>query len=127
MAKSCTAFVARNGATFAGRTHVRIAYHHNLSPCPDLPSFPSPGLVMPVFANSKSEMVAAGVIPIDRLTDIRAPVEVVAKRLGRWQLENCYGFKLPPVAPHEPPSTPPTALQLLRCGLGRAWDVGGAA
>jgi large subunit GTPase 1 len=38
---------------------------------------------MPVFANSKADMVAAGVIPIDRLTDIRAPIEVVAKRLGR--------------------------------------------
>jgi large subunit GTPase 1 len=59
-------------------------------------------------------MVVAGVIPIDRLTDIRAPVEVVAQRLGRWQIENYYGFRLPPPQPHEPSSTPPTALQLLR-------------
>jgi large subunit GTPase 1 len=39
--------------------------------------------VLPKFANSKAEMVAAGVIPIDRLTDMRAPVEVVAQRTGR--------------------------------------------
>ncbi len=30
-----------------------------------------PGLVMPKFAKSRAEMVAAGVVPIDRLTDIR--------------------------------------------------------
>ena len=59
-------------------------------------------------------MVVAGVIPIDRLTEIRTPIDLVAQRLGRWQLENCYSFHLPPPQPHEPPSTPPTALQLLR-------------
>jgi large subunit GTPase 1 len=59
-------------------------------------------------------MVVAGVIPIDRLTDIRAPIELVAQRLGRGQLESCYGFRLPPPMPHEPPSTPPSAQQLLR-------------
>ncbi len=69
---------------------------------------------MPVFANSKPDMVVAGVIPIDRLTDIRGPIEVLAKRLGRWQLEHHYGIRLPPPQPHEPLSTPPTALQLLR-------------
>ena len=57
------------------------------------PSLPLPGLVFPVFAKSKSAMVVAGVIPIDRLTDIRTPIELVAQRLGRWQLENCYSFK----------------------------------
>ena len=49
--------------------------------------------MFPVFAKSKSAMVVAGVIPIDRLTDIRTPIELVAQRLGRWQLENCYSFK----------------------------------
>lgn len=39
-----------------------------------------PGLVFPTYANSKAEMVAAGVIPIDRLTDVRAPVQIVADR-----------------------------------------------
>ncbi len=47
------------------------------------------GLVMPKFARSKAEMVAAGVIPIDRLTEIRSPVEVVAERCGRGQVGLC--------------------------------------
>lgn len=41
-------------------------------------------------------MVAAGVIPIDRLTDIRAPVDVVAARCGQPQLESVYGIQLGP-------------------------------
>jgi large subunit GTPase 1 len=42
-------------------------------------------------------MVAAGVIPIDRLTDVRAPVEVVAARCGAPQLAAVYGLRF--VAP----------------------------
>lgn len=56
----------------------------------------SSGLVFPRFATSKAEMVAAGVIPIDRLTDIRAPVDVVAARCGQPQLEAVYGIHLGP-------------------------------
>jgi hypothetical protein len=41
---------------------------------------------MPKFARSKAQMVAAGVIPIDRLTDMRGPVEVLAQRVGRQQV-----------------------------------------
>ena len=37
----------------------------------------------------------AGVIPIDRLTDVRAPVEVVTQRVSREQLERVYAFRLP--------------------------------
>ena len=80
---------------------------------------------MPVFANSKAEMVAAGVIPIDRLTDIRNPVEVVAKRLGRWQFADLYGIKVPPPLPHEPSNTPLSAQQLLRSlAVSRGWTAG---
>ncbi|KAF5842692.1 hypothetical protein DUNSADRAFT_5768 [Dunaliella salina] len=75
-----------------------------------------PGLVLPKFAKSRAEMVAAGVIPIDKLTDIRGPVEVVASRCGRKQVEHVYGLALPQPAPHLPRDTPPTASQL----LGRA-------
>ena len=34
-----------------------------------------PGLVMPSFSVSRAELAAAGVLPIDRLTDVRMPVE----------------------------------------------------
>ncbi|GMH37747.1 hypothetical protein BSKO_05620 [Bryopsis sp. KO-2023] len=54
-----------------------------------------PGLVFPQIAQSKAEMVAAGVIPIDRLVDVLAPVQAVAEKLGHRGLEYFYGVKLP--------------------------------
>uniref|UniRef100_A0A7S3R0I0 G domain-containing protein n=1 Tax=Dunaliella tertiolecta TaxID=3047 RepID=A0A7S3R0I0_DUNTE len=84
-----------------------------------------PGLVLPKFARSRAEMVAAGVVPIDRLTDIRGPVEVVASRCGRKQVEHVYGLALPQPAPHLPRDTPPTASQLLGAfAVLRGWTVG---
>lgn len=82
-----------------------------------------PGLVLPQFARSKAEMVAAGVIPIDRLTDIRAPVAAVGARVSREQLEKAYGFRLPSVGPEEDDKNrPPTAMELLRTlALSRGW------
>ncbi|GFH16750.1 CP-type G domain-containing protein [Haematococcus lacustris] len=44
-----------------------------------------PGLVMPKFARSKADMVVAGVIPIDRLTEMRSPIEIMSQRVGRAQ------------------------------------------
>jgi hypothetical protein len=46
----------------------------------------------------------AGVIPIDRLTDVRAPVEAVARRVGRRQLESVYGVRLPAPGRQEDPN-----------------------
>jgi large subunit GTPase 1 len=81
-----------------------------------------PGLVMPQFAHSKAEMVAAGVIPIDRLTDVRAPVAAVAARVSRSQLERVYGIRLPSPAAGEHPDRPPTAPEVLRAlALSRGW------
>lgn len=41
-----------------------------------------PGLVFPQFARSKSELIGAGVIPIDHLMDIRAPVQAILDLIG---------------------------------------------
>eukprot|EP00891_Asterochloris_glomerata_P002392 jgi/Astpho2/2392/e_gw1.00044.39.1_t len=85
-----------------------------------------PGLVLPRYAASKAEMVAAGVIPIDRLTDVRAPVEVVTQRVSREQLERVYGFRLPkPEAEDDAPGRAPTAAEVLRShALSKGWVVG---
>ncbi|CAG9464457.1 unnamed protein product [Pedinophyceae sp. YPF-701] len=85
-----------------------------------------PGLVFPSFASSKPEMVAAGVIPIDRLTDIRQPVDVVARRVARPYWSLCYGrINIPRPGPLEDPKRPPTAAEVLRglCTL-RGWVNG---
>lgn len=41
-------------------------------------------------------------IPIDRLTDMRAPLAVIAERIGKNQFEQVYGVRLPKPAFHEP-------------------------
>jgi large subunit GTPase 1 len=79
--------------------------------------------VLPRFAGSRAEMVAAGVVPIDRLTEVRLPVDVVAQRAGRRQLESAYGLRLG--APGGS-NAPPKAQQLLAAlAAARGWAAGG--
>ncbi|KAH7445383.1 hypothetical protein KP509_01G006000 [Ceratopteris richardii] len=72
-----------------------------------------PGLVFPSFTSSRSDMVAAGVLPIDRLTDHRGPVQVIANLVPRQTLEELYGISLPKPKPFEPQNRPPLAHELL--------------
>ncbi|CAM6121655.1 unnamed protein product [Calypogeia fissa] len=72
-----------------------------------------PGLVFPSFSSSKSEMVASGVLPIDKLTDHRGPVQVVADNVPRAALEAIYGISLPKPKLYEDQSRPPSAAELL--------------
>lgn len=84
----------------------------------------APGLVFPTYAHSKAEMVAAGVIPIDRLTDVRAPIQVVADRVGRGAFEKAYGCRIPEPKV-EGPVPPPTAGEVLRAlCVHRGWVNG---
>jgi large subunit GTPase 1 len=54
-----------------------------------------PGLVFPRFADSRSDMVVSGVLPIDKLTnDVRAPLDIVASHFHRNFLSNFYHIKL---------------------------------
>ncbi|KAI5074215.1 hypothetical protein GOP47_0010176 [Adiantum capillus-veneris] len=72
-----------------------------------------PGLVFPSFTSSRSDMVASGVLPIDRLTDHRGPVQVIANLVPRITLEELYGLSLPKPKPYEPQDRPPMAHELL--------------
>ena len=40
-------------------------------------------------------MHRAGVIPIDRLTDVRSPAAVIAAKVSRQQLQAAYNIALP--------------------------------
>eukprot|EP00262_Sarcandra_glabra_P018088 TRINITY_DN6402_c0_g1_i1.p1 TRINITY_DN6402_c0_g1~~TRINITY_DN6402_c0_g1_i1.p1 ORF type:complete len:638 (+),score=126.49 TRINITY_DN6402_c0_g1_i1:203-1915(+) len=73
-----------------------------------------PGLVFPSFSSSRNEMVAAGVLPIDRMTKHREAVQVVAERIPRHIIENIYNITLPKPKPYENQSRPPLASELLR-------------
>jgi len=72
-----------------------------------------PGLVFPSIGGSKAEMVAAGVLPVDRLTDVRTPVGVIAARVTRHQLEAVYNISLPKPKLHEDPDRHPTGAEVV--------------
>lgn len=99
--------------TAVAPTPGKTKHFQTLNVSPALCLCDCPGLVFPRFAASKADMVAAGVVPIDKLTEIRGPVQVVAARVGRQQLNSVYGIRVAPPEPHEPPSTPPTAGKVL--------------
>ena len=48
-------------------------------------------------------LVCAGVIPIDRLTDVRSPAAVIADQVTRQQLQQAYNVALPAPAAGEDP------------------------
>ncbi|KAJ3679552.1 hypothetical protein LUZ60_017563 [Juncus effusus] len=73
-----------------------------------------PGLVFPSFSASRHEMVACGVLPIDRMTQHREAVQVVANRVGRVGLERVYNIKLPKPKTYEESNRPPNAHEVLR-------------
>lgn len=73
-----------------------------------------PGLVFPSFSSSRHEMVACGVLPIDRMTKHREAIQVVADRVPRSIIEQIYKINLPKPKPYESQSRPPTAAELLR-------------
>nr|KYP39068.1 Large subunit GTPase 1 [Cajanus cajan] len=73
-----------------------------------------PGLVFPSFSSSRYEMIACGVLPIDRMTEHRESVQVVADRVPRHVIEEIYKIRLPKPKPYESQSRPPLASELLR-------------
>ncbi|XP_020269195.1 GTPase LSG1-2-like isoform X2 [Asparagus officinalis] len=73
-----------------------------------------PGLVFPSFSSSRYEMIASGVLPIDRMTEHREAVQVVANRVPRQILENVYHITLPKPKAYESQTRPPSASELLR-------------
>ncbi|KAG6483290.1 hypothetical protein ZIOFF_059934 [Zingiber officinale] len=73
-----------------------------------------PGLVFPSFSSSRYEMIASGVLPIDRMTEHREAVQVVADRVPRKVIENTYNITLPRPKSYERQSRPPLSSELLR-------------
>lgn len=73
-----------------------------------------PGLVFPSFSSSRYEMIACGVLPIDRMTEHREAVKVVAERVPRDVIEEVYNISLPKPKAYESRLRPPLASELLR-------------
>lgn len=73
-----------------------------------------PGLVFPSFTSSRYEMIASGVLPIDRMTEHREAVQVVANRVPRQVIEGIYNISFPKPKAYESQSRPPLASEFLR-------------
>ncbi|XP_073270502.1 GTPase LSG1-2-like [Primulina huaijiensis] len=73
-----------------------------------------PGLVFPSFTSSRYHMIASGVLPIDRMTENREAVQVVANQVPRSVIEDVYQISLPKPKAHESQSRPPLAAEFLR-------------
>ncbi|EFO20434.1 hypothetical protein LOAG_08056 [Loa loa] len=53
-----------------------------------------PGLVMPSFALSRSEMILNGILPIDHMREYLSPVELLLTRIPRRYFEKIYSVML---------------------------------
>lgn len=83
-----------------------------------------PGLVFPSFTSSRYEMIACGVLPIDRMTAHRDAVQVVANRVPRRAIEAVYKISLPKPKSYEPQNRSPLASELLRAYCASRGYVG---
>ncbi|KAL0650989.1 hypothetical protein Bca4012_093680 [Brassica carinata] len=73
-----------------------------------------PGLVFPSFSSSRYEMITCGVLPIDRMTEHREAIQVVADKVPRRVIESVYNITLPKPKTYERQSRPPLAAEVLR-------------
>ncbi|CAN8241739.1 unnamed protein product [Cochlearia groenlandica] len=73
-----------------------------------------PGLVFPSFSSSRYDMIACGVLPIDRMTEHHEAVKVVAERVPREAIEEVYNISLPKPKTYEHQFRPPLASELLK-------------
>ncbi|CAN4120151.1 unnamed protein product [Withania somnifera] len=102
------------GKTGVTSTPGKTKHFQTLVISPKLTLCDCPGLVFPSFTSSRYEMIACGVLPIDRITEHREAVQVVANRVPRKTIEDVYNISLPKPKPYEPPSRPATAAEVLR-------------
>ncbi|KAK6629695.1 hypothetical protein RUM43_003513 [Polyplax serrata] len=72
-----------------------------------------PGLVMPSFVSTKSEMIVNGILPIDQMRDHVPPITLVASLIPRHVLEDMYAIILPKPKEGEDPERSPTSEEVL--------------
>ncbi|KAK9294770.1 hypothetical protein QLX08_010712 [Tetragonisca angustula] len=72
-----------------------------------------PGLVMPSFVCTKSEMILNGVLPIDQMRDHVPPITLLGTLIPRHVIEDLYGIMIPPPPEGEDSNRPPTAEEIL--------------
>ena len=75
-----------------------------------------PGLVFPVFMNTKADLLFNGVLPSSNMRDYIEPIRLVCQRIQREELERVYHIRLPR-NPLDPPNAVPHPRQLLQVGF----------
>ena len=71
-----------------------------------------PGLVFPVFMNTKADLLFNGILPASNMRDYIGPIRLVCQRVKRSELERVYHIKLLR-HPLDPPNAVPHPRQLL--------------
>eukprot|EP00892_Ulva_mutabilis_P007126 jgi/Ulvmu1/4786/UM020_0071.1 len=108
--------------TAVAATPGKTKHFQTLYVTPELRLCDCPGLVMPRLATSAADMVAAGVVPIDRLTDVLSSVSAIAARVSRQQMFAKLKITLPQPKCHEEPDRAPTAHEILSAyATNRGW------
>lgn len=108
--------------TAVAATPGKTKHFQTLFVTPELRLCDCPGLVMPRLATSTADMVAAGVVPIDRLTDVISSIAAIAARVSRHQMLAKLKISMPRPKPHEPQDQAPTAHEVLSAyAANRGW------
>lgn len=72
-----------------------------------------PGLVMPSFVSTKSDMIINGILPIDQMRDHVPPITLITSLIPRHVLEDTYSIILPKPKEGEDPERNTTSEELL--------------
>lgn len=108
--------------TAVAATPGKTKHFQTLYVTPELRLCDCPGLVMPRLATSTADMVAAGVVPIDRLTDVISSIAAIGARASRHQMLAKLKISMPKPPPHEPQDQAPTAHEILSAyAANRGW------
>lgn len=108
--------------TAVAATPGKTKHFQTLYVTPELRLCDCPGLVMPRLATSTADMVAAGVVPIDRLTDVISSIAAIGARVSRQQMLAKLKISMPKPQPHEPQDQAPTAHEILSAyAASRGW------
>lgn len=108
--------------TAVAATPGKTKHFQTLYITPELQLCDCPGLVMPRLATSTADMVAAGVVPIDRLTDVAGSITAIAARVSRQQMLAKLKIAMPHPNSHEEQDRAPTAHEILSAyATNRGW------
>eukprot|EP01029_Cantina_marsupialis_P009276 TRINITY_DN2164_c0_g1_i5.p1 TRINITY_DN2164_c0_g1~~TRINITY_DN2164_c0_g1_i5.p1 ORF type:complete len:559 (-),score=126.53 TRINITY_DN2164_c0_g1_i5:495-2111(-) len=112
MGASC--YVHNNNKVAVGCTPGKTKHFQTLNLSNKITLCDCPGLVFPMFMETKADMVCNGMLPIDQMRDHVSPTRFVCERIPRSIFENTYGITLPVPGVDDDPDRPLSTSELLQ-------------